>query len=39
MEINKSVMSHITFYLGEDDHKPVDFNNKTVSFTCQLIKM
>ena len=37
-KINKSVLSHITFYLEDDDHKPVDFNNETISFTCQLIK-
>ena len=38
-KINKSVLSHITFYFEEDDHKPVDFNNETISFTCQLIKI
>ena len=38
-KINKSVLSHITFYLEGDDHKPVDFNNETISFTCQLIKI
>ena len=38
-KINKSVLSHITFYIEDDDHKPVDFNNETVSFTCQLIKI
>ena len=32
-------MSHITFYLEHDDHKPVDFHNETISFTCQLIKI
>ena len=37
--INKSVLSHITFYSEDDDHKPVDFNNETKSFTCQLIKI
>ena len=37
-KINKSVLSHITFYFEDDDHKPVDFNNETISFTCQLIK-
>ena len=37
-KINKSVLSHIMFYLEDDDHKPVDFNNETISFTCQLIK-
>ena len=38
-KINKSVLSHITFYLEDDDHKPVDFNGETISFTCQLIKI
>ena len=38
-KINKSVLSHITFYLEDDDHKPVDFQNETVNFTCQLIKI
>ena len=38
-KINKSVLSHITFYFGDDDHKTVDFNNETISFTCQLIKI
>ena len=36
-KVNKSVLSHITFYFEDDDHKPVDFNNETISFTCQLI--
>ena len=38
-KVNISVLSHITFYFEDDDHKPVDFNNETVSFTCQLIKI
>ena len=38
-KINKSVLSHITFYLEDDDHKAVNFNNETISFTCQLIKL
>ena len=38
-KINKSVLSHITFYFEDDDHKPVNFNGETVSFTCQLIKI
>ena len=38
-KINKSVLSHITFYLEDDDHKAVDFHNETISFTCQLIKI
>ena len=38
-KINKSVLSHITFYLEDDDYKPVDFNNETISFICQIIKI
>ena len=38
-KVKKSVLSHITFYLEDDDYKPVDFNNEIVSFTCQLIKI
>ena len=38
-KINKRVLSHITFYLEDDDYKPVDFNKEIVSFTCQLIKI
>ena len=38
-KINKSVLSHITFYFEDDDHKPADFNGKTTWFTCQLIKV
>ena len=38
-KINKSILSHITSYFEDDDHKPVDFNNETISFTCQLIKI
>ena len=38
-KINKSVLSHIKFYFEDDDHKQVDFNNETISFTCQLIKI
>ena len=38
-KINKSVLSHITFYFEDDDHKSVDFHNETISFTCQLIKI
>ena len=37
-KINKSVLSDITFYTEDDDHKSVDFNNETITFTCQLIK-
>ena len=37
-KIKKSILSHITFYFEDDNHKPVDFNNETISFSCQLIK-
>ena len=38
-KLKKSVLSHITFYFDVDDHKPVDFNNETINFTFQLIKI
>ena len=38
-KFNKSVLSHITFYLEDDDYKQVDFKNETISFTCQIIKI
>ena len=38
-KVNKSFLFHITFYCEDDDHKPVDLNNETISFTCQLIKI
>ena len=38
-KINKRVLSHIKFYLEDDDYKPIDFNEVTISFTCQLIKI
>ena len=38
-KVNKTVLSHITFYFEDDDYKLVDFNNETISFTCQLIKI
>ena len=38
-KITNFVLSPITFYLEDDDYKPVDFNNEIVSFTCQLFKI
>ena len=38
-KINKPVLSHITFYFEDDDHKAIDFNGETISFTCQLNKI
>ena len=37
-KINKSVLSHITFYLEDGVQKPVDLKSKTISFTCELNK-
>ena len=37
-KVNKSVLSHITFYLEDDDYKPVDFSNRTINSTCLLVK-
>ena len=37
-KVKKSILSHITFYLEDDDHKPDNFNNEAKSFICQLIK-
>ena len=38
-KMNKSNLSHMTFYLEDDDYKPVDFHGETISFTCQLLKI
>ena len=38
-KINKSILSHITFYSEDDDHESVEFNGETISFTCQLNKI
>ena len=38
-KIYRRVLSHTTYYLEDDDYKPVDFNNETVSFTRQLIEI
>ena len=37
-KMHKYVLSLMPFYLDDDDHKPVDFNRETGSFTCQLVK-
>ena len=38
-KVNKSVLSHITFYFEDDDREPVDFHNETISFACQFLKI
>ena len=36
---NKSVLNTITFYLEDDNNKKVDFNQETMTFTLQMIKI
>ena len=36
---NKSVLNTVTFYLEDNDHKEVDFNGETLTFTLQMIKI
>ena len=38
-KINKSVLNTITFYLEDDNDKVVDFNQETMTFTLQMIKI
>ena len=38
-KIKKSVLNTITFYLEDDNNKEVDFNQETLTFTLQRIKI
>ena len=38
-KINKSVLNTITFYLEDDNNAEVDFNQETLTFTLQMIKI
>ena len=38
-KVKKSVLNTITFYSEDDDHKEVDFNGETLTFTLQMIKI
>ena len=38
-KINKSVLNTITFYLEDDNNKEVNFNEETLTFTLQMIKI
>ena len=38
-KLNKSVLNTITFYLEDDNNKKVDFNQETLTFTLQMIKI
>ena len=35
----RSVLITITFYLEDDNNKEVDFNQRTMTFTLQMIKI
>ena len=37
--IKKSVLNTITFYLEDDNNEEVDFNQETLTFTLQMIKI
>ena len=36
---NKSVLNFITFYSEDDNNKEVNFNDETLTFTLQMIKI
>ena len=38
-KINKSVLNTITFYLEDDNNEEVNFNEETMTFTLQTIKI
>ena len=38
-KINKSVLNTITFYLEDENNEEVDFNQETLTFTLQMIKI
>ena len=38
-EMNKPGLSHITFYLEDEDQKPVTFIGEMILLSCQLVKI
>ena len=38
-KMNKSVLNTITFYLEDDSDNEVDFNQETLTFTLQMVKV
>ena len=38
-KINKSILNTITFYLKDDNNEEVDFNQESLTFTLQMIKI
>ena len=39
IKINKSVLNTTTFHLGDDNNEEVNFNEETLTFTLQMIKI
>ena len=37
-KLKKSVSFQMSFYLEDDDHKPIDFNGETISFFANYSK-
>ena len=37
--MNKSILNTITFYIEDDNNKEVTFNQETLTFTLQMIKI
>ena len=37
--MNKFVLNTVKFYLEDDDNEEVDFNQETLTFTLQMIKI
>ena len=37
--MKKSVLKSITYFLEDDNHKEVDFNGETLSFSLQMSKI
>ena len=38
-KIKKSVLNTVTFYLEDDNNKEISFNEETLTFTLQMIKI
>ena len=38
-KMNKSVLKTITFYLEDDNNEEVNFNQETLTFTLQMVKV
>ena len=38
-KINKSVLNTITFYLEDDNNEELNFNQETLTFTLQMVKI